>query len=73
MNIKNLAFCFLAFFQLVVVQSITAQQSTRLTRGWEFVKNDLASPWEAVRPTEKDGSTLVPIWEKVELPHCVNA
>lgn len=58
---------------LFVCNLLNAQQSQRLIKNWEFVKNDLGSPWEAVRPSDRGGSSSVPIWTKVSLPHCVNA
>src|SRR5689334_3551253 len=50
-----------------------AQQKTRLTEGWQFLKQDLGGIWEAVRPVGKGNPESVPLWEKVSLPHCVNA
>ena len=50
-----------------------AQQTARLTNGWEFVKQDLGSVWEAVRPVVKGNPESVPLWQRVSLPHCVNA
>lgn len=58
----------------VIFYSANAQQKTRLNTGWEFVKGDLGTIWEAVRPILiKDGPENYPIWEKVNLPHCFNA
>lgn len=50
-----------------------AQQKTRLTEGWEFLKQDVGGIWEAVRPVKPGNPESVPIWTKVTLPHCVNA
>ncbi|WP_460678546.1 glycoside hydrolase family 2 TIM barrel-domain containing protein [Mucilaginibacter koreensis] len=50
-----------------------AQQSIRLNNGWEFLRQDLGSIWEAVRPITKDGPETVPQWQSVTLPHCFNA
>lgn len=50
-----------------------AQQATRLINGWEFLKQDLGSVWEAVRPVVKGNPESVPLWQAVSLPHCVNA
>lgn len=50
-----------------------AQISTRLSENWEFLKQDLGGVWEAVRPLTKTGPENVPVWQKVSLPHCVNA
>jgi len=52
----------------------SAQQSVYLKDGWEFLRQDLGGPWEAVRPvTKKDDPGAVPLWQPVRLPHCVNA
>jgi beta-galactosidase len=58
---------------LLVSHIVTAQQTTRLNTNWEFLKQDLGSVWETVRPLTKDGPDNYPIWEKVNLPHCFNA
>jgi len=50
-----------------------AQQKTRLTTNWEFLRQDLGGIWEAVRPVGKGNPESVPLWQKVSLPHCVNA
>ena len=50
-----------------------AQQSMRLNANWEFLKGDLGSVWEAVRPVKPGSSESVPLWEKVNLPHCFSA
>jgi beta-galactosidase len=51
----------------------SAQQSTRLTGNWEFLRQDLGGIWEAVRPYGKGDPGSVPVWQAVQLPHCVNA
>ncbi|NML22206.1 glycoside hydrolase family 2 protein [Pseudoflavitalea sp. G-6-1-2] len=50
-----------------------AQQVTRLTNQWEFLRQDLGGIWEAVRPVGKGNPESVPLWQTVTLPHCVNA
>jgi beta-galactosidase len=50
--------------------STSTAQTFRLTTGWEYVKGDLGGPWETVRGARSGG---LPVWEKVTLPHCVNA
>ncbi|MDR1526729.1 MAG: glycoside hydrolase family 2 protein [Dysgonamonadaceae bacterium] len=45
----------------------------RLNNDWEFLKGDLGSIWEGVRPIRPDDPEAVPLWEKVSLPHCFNA
>src|ERR1044072_7993171 len=56
-----------------VLQSAEAQQQSRLTQPWEFIREDLGSAWEAVRPVTDGSPESVPLWEKVTLPHCFNA
>ncbi len=54
--------------------SVSAQQKIRLNDNWEFLRQDLGSAWETVRPVPKDDAPeAVPIWQHVVLPHCVNA
>jgi len=50
-----------------------AQHTQRLNDNWEFLKQDLGGIWEAVRPVGAGNPESVPLWEKVSLPHCVNA
>ncbi len=50
-----------------------AQQSQRLNSNWEFLKGDLGSVWEAVRPAKAGSSESVPLWQSINLPHCFNA
>lgn len=50
-----------------------AQQSQRLINNWEFLKNDLGGIWEANREAKPGSSESVPLWTKVNLPHCFNA
>ncbi|MGX5818788.1 glycoside hydrolase family 2 TIM barrel-domain containing protein [Chitinophaga lutea] len=57
---------------LLLAFSARAQQQ-RLSDGWEYLRSDLGGIWEAVRPVGKGNPEASPIWEKVSLPHCVNA
>ena len=50
-----------------------AQQKTRLINNWEVVRQDLGGVWEAVRPVTAGNPESLPIWDKVNLPHCFNA
>lgn len=63
----------LTLLTIGVLQSARAQQQTRLTQPWEFIREDLGSVWEAVRPVTDGSPESVPLWEKVTLPHCFNA
>ncbi len=67
--IKALLFFFLIFIQ----NRLFAQQTYRLNNGWEFLKSDLGGIWEANRPAKEGSSESVPLWSKVNLPHCFNA
>ena len=64
---------FFAIATCLLAGSVSAQQSTRLTQNWEFLKQDLGGIWEAVRPVTKGNPESVPLWQPVTLPHCVNA
>ncbi|PYF71585.1 beta-galactosidase [Pedobacter nutrimenti] len=66
---KNLLFGWL----ILCVQLVNAQSSRRLIQNWEFLKGDLGGVWEAVRPVKEGNPESLPIWEKVQLPHCFNA
>lgn len=57
---------------LLTVKVASAQQSTRLTQNWEYLKGDLGGVWEAVRESKPGSSESVPLWSKVVLPHCFN-
>ncbi len=63
------------FFVLLVFcgQTIFSQHSTRLNDGWEFLRQDIGGIWEVIRPVTSGNPESVPLWEKVNLPHCVNA
>jgi beta-galactosidase len=58
---------------LLGVPAARAQQAQRLNTGWEFVRQDLGGPWEAVRPVVAGNPESVPLWTAVTLPHCFNA
>ncbi|HET8828614.1 MAG TPA: glycoside hydrolase family 2 TIM barrel-domain containing protein [Pelobium sp.] len=64
---------FLAIAFLLTFFVARAQQSQRLTHNWEFLKSDLGGIWEANRPAKPGSSESVPLWTKVNLPHCFNA
>jgi len=65
-------FLVLALFASMVIGA-RGQQSNRLINNWEFIRQDLGSVWEAVRPVPRGGPESVPVWTPVALPHCVNA
>jgi beta-galactosidase len=66
-------FLILFIVLLNFTNGLMAQQTKRLNQGWEFLKGDLGGIWEAVRPVKEGSSESVPIWTKVNLPHCFNA
>ncbi|OQP67627.1 glycoside hydrolase [Niastella populi] len=62
------------FFILLLIGEVAqAQQTTRLTGNWEFIKQDAGGIWELVRPVGKGNPESVSLWQTVQLPHCVNA
>ena len=50
-----------------------AQVRTCLSEGWQFIRTDMASPWEVMRPVKAGKPESVPLWTDVTLPHCYNA
>jgi beta-galactosidase len=61
------------FLLMILNGQIKAQQTVRLTNNWEFLKQDPGGIWEIVRPVGKGNPESVPLWQAVQLPHCVNA
>lgn len=62
--------CMILQLQAVVIPS---NQKTRLNEGWEFIRQDMGSVWEVMRPFRPGQPESVPLWQKVNLPHCFNA
>lgn len=52
---------------------VPAVDKIRLTKGWEFIRQDMGSVWEVVREKATGKRDESPVWTKVELPHCFNA
>lgn len=53
---------------------IPADRKQRLTEHWEFIRQDMGSIWEVMRPVTGAGKPeTVPLWQSVTLPHCFNA
>jgi beta-galactosidase len=64
----------LIMFSLAFTSRVCAQHDTiRLNDNWKFLKSDLGSIWEAVRPVVAGEPESVPLWKNVTLPHCFNA
>jgi beta-galactosidase len=61
------------FLLMIVTGPVSAQQTSRLTGNWEYLKQDVGGIWEVVRPVGKGNPESVPLWQTVQLPHCVNA
>ena len=66
-----LLFTFLCTTQLYA--SLPSDKKIRLTQQWEFIRQDMGSPWEVMRPAQPGKPESVPLWQKVTLPHCFNA
>lgn len=60
------------FYLFILLNSVVLGQrsSVRLTQNWEFVKGDLGGIYEAIRPEKL---SKLPVWVKVDMPHCFNA
>lgn len=53
---------------------IPTDSRTRLTKHWEFIRQDMGSIWEVMRPISgNDKPETLPLWEEITLPHCFNA
>ena len=53
---------------------IPTDSKQRLTEHWEFIRQDMGSIWEVMRPITGAGKPeTVPLWQEVTLPHCFNA
>lgn len=53
---------------------IPTDHKLRLTDNWEFIRQDMGSIWEVMRPVPGPGKPeAVPLWQTVSLPHCFNA
>src|SRR5262245_2795456 len=65
--------CLLIILSGYYPSTLSAQQKIRLTDNWEFLKEDAGSIWEVMRPVTKGNPESVPLWQAVNLPHCVNA
>ena len=72
---KRLLVLNVAFFMLCgsLSAKVPVQHKTRLNDNWTFLRQDISSIWEAVRPYKGDQPEAYPLWEQVTLPHCFNA
>ncbi len=57
----------------VLAATASAQVFLRLDSAWQFIRTDMASPWEVNRPVKAGKPESVPLWTDVTLPHCFNA
>lgn len=72
---KKYIFLFLTLFLFVDIHSVVipSSEKTRLNDGWEFIRQDMGSAWEVMRPSRAGQPESVPLWTPVTLPHCFNA
>ncbi|GAB2812831.1 glycoside hydrolase family 2 TIM barrel-domain containing protein [Ferruginibacter profundus] len=68
-GIQAIIFCSL----LLIQAAAPAQKTIRLINNWQYLRQDVGSIYEVVRPAEKGAPETLPLWESVSLPHCVNA
>lgn len=69
----SLVFLFLLIGSIPLQAKVYADVQTRLSENWLFLRSDLGSVWESVRPVAPGSSECVPLWQEVNLPHCFNA
>ncbi|MGG9962364.1 glycoside hydrolase family 2 TIM barrel-domain containing protein [Ferruginibacter sp. SUN106] len=67
--IQAIIFCIL----LLVQAGTLAQKTIRLINNWDYLRQDVGSIYEVIRPAEKGAPETLPLWQQVSLPHCVNA
>ncbi|WP_066630607.1 glycoside hydrolase family 2 protein [Labilibacter marinus] len=70
---KILLLCILCTLVSWVNAQTISKETHRISHNWEFVRQDLGGIWEAIRPVKAGRPETVPLWTKVELPHCFNA
>lgn len=63
----------LTLFSEIAFSQTISRHSERLTKNWQFIKQDLGGVWEAIRPVKPGNPETVPLWTEVTLPHCFNA
>lgn len=64
---------FILCIMTCVLTSASAQVRLSLSDGWQFVRTDMGSIWEVLRPAKAGKPESVPLWTSVSLPHCYNA
>lgn len=73
----NAKICQLLLFALLCTVQLHAviptDKKIRLTQSWEFIRQDMGSPWEVMRPFQPGKPESVPLWQEVTLPHCFNS
>ncbi len=62
-----------SLFAMELQAIVPSTQKTRLNEGWEFIRQDMATVWEVMRPAREGQPEIVPLWTPVTLPHCFNA
>lgn len=75
MNRPQRLFCtWLCLLSLQAQALIPTDNRLRLTEHWEFIRQEMGSIWEVMRPIPGPGKPeAVPLWQPVTLPHCFNA
>ena len=64
---------YLGYICQICAVTVPASQKIRLNHNWEFIRQDMGSVWEVMRPAREGLPEFVPLWTKVTLPHCFNA
>lgn len=62
--------CFILHTTATVIPTTNKQ---RLNEGWQFIRQNMGSIWEVMRPFRAGQPESVPLWNPVTLPHCFNA
>jgi len=74
MKKRPITLLIISLVSISIMLNAQTENKTRLNDNWKYLKGDLGSVWETVRPIVKPGNPeCVPLWENVTLPHCFNA
>lgn len=72
-SIVSLLFICSSFLCEALAVVVPSSNKIRLNEGWEFVRQEMGSVWEVMRPVRAGQPEVVPLWTAVTLPHCFNA
>lgn len=70
----KLRLIYILLFTVLTAHAADALIRQRLAGSWEYLRGDMGSIWEVMRPVPGNGKPeAVPLWTSVSIPHCFNA